>query len=102
MWALVLSEGISGKSKEEVWTRFCYLLWCKMNSLEADEVTPHDFDYKKVEQKKWVLSFKYMGPCCEFLELGTGTCHEFLANPVELGSRGTSTEKRKSKGNPKP
>ena len=25
VWDLVLSENISGKSKEEVWTRFCYL-----------------------------------------------------------------------------
>ena len=99
IWAVVLSEGISGKSKLEVWTRFCYLFWCSQQSVEPDEVTPHEFDYKKIEQKKWVYVFKYLGPCCEFLELGEGHCHEFLANPVELGSRGTSSEKRKSKGN---
>ena len=25
VWAAVLKEGISGKGKKEVWTRFCYL-----------------------------------------------------------------------------
>ena len=98
VWAHVLSEGISGKSKEEVWCRFCYLFSCKLNNADPDTVTPINFDYKKIEQKKWILAFKYLGPCCEFLELGDDNCHEFLATPVQLGSRGTSTEKRKTKG----
>ena len=106
VWAKVLSEGVSGKSKEEVWARFCYIYSCNLNRTEPDDVTPQDFDHKRVEQKKWVFVYKYLGPCCEFLELGEGQCHEFLANPVELGSRGTSSDKRKSKGNltltPKP
>ena len=99
LWATVLSEGISGKSKEEVWARFCYLYWCKMvNDDNPDDVTPKDFDYKRIEMKKWVYAFKYMGTCCEFLELGECTSHEFLSNPVELSSRGTSNEKRKAEG----
>ena len=41
VWTAVMKEGISGKSKEEVWSRFCYLLWCKVNDVkESDEVTP--------------------------------------------------------------
>ena len=102
IWTVVLSEGVSGKSKQEVWSRFCYLYWCSLNKTDADEVTPADFDYHKVELKKWVFAFKYLGPCCEFLELGEGHCHEFLANPMEVGSRSTSQEKRKSKGSFQP
>ena len=121
-WEAVLKEGISGKSKEEVsfvlvllmvvsclnalalnvqvWCRFCYLFWCTSRGIKPDDVTPKDFDYKKIESKKWIYSFKYMGPPCEFLELGECTCHEFLANPTELSSRGTSSLKRKTKGKP--
>ena len=29
-WEETLKEGVSGKSKEEVWCRFCYLYWCKL------------------------------------------------------------------------
>ena len=99
VWAAVVKEGISGKSKKEVWARFCYLYWSTIvNDITPDEVTPIDFDYKKVETKKWVFTFKYLGPCCEFLELGEGQCHEFLTNPAELGSRSTQRDKRKGKG----
>ena len=99
VWAAVLKEGISVKSKKEVWARFCYLLWCKINGdTSPDDVTPVDFDYSSVEKKKWVYAFKYLGPCCEFLELGEYSCHEFLSSPVEVGSRSTSQDKRKAKG----
>ena len=102
VWAAVVKEGLSGRGKEEVWCRFCYLYWCKIIcKIKADEVTPVDFEYKKVETKKWIYAFKYLGPCCEFLELGEGVCHEFLANPKELGSRSTKQDKRTSKGKPK-
>ena len=47
IWAVVLSEGISDKSKEEVWSRFCYLYWCSLNKVTSDDVIPADFDYKK-------------------------------------------------------
>ena len=30
IWEETLKEGVSGKSKEEVWCRFCYLYWCKL------------------------------------------------------------------------
>ena len=102
-WEAVLKEGISGKSKEEVWCRFCYLYWCTiLKGIKPDDVTPEGFDVKKVEQKKWVYTFKYMGTCCVFLDLGEGTSHEFLSTPVKLASRGTSSQKRKEKGNPNP
>ena len=96
-----MKEGTSGKSKEEVWCRFCYLYWCSTrDDFTPEEVTPQDFEVAKIEQKKWVYSFKYMGPPCEFLELGECKCHEFLSHPAKLDSRGTSTEKRKADGNP--
>ena len=94
-WALVLKEGTSGKSKEEIWARFCYLFLCKSKQEDPDDVTPADFPWKRVELRKWLFAFKYMGPCCELLELGEGHCHEFLANPSSLGERTTSGEKRK-------
>ena len=99
VWQAVLLEGISGKSKEEVWCRFCYLYYCrKVIEQDPENVTPEGFNWKRIEQKKWLYTFKYMGPCCEFLELGEGSSHEFLSNPVELSSRGTSKEKRKAEG----
>ena len=53
VWVAVLKEGISVKSKKEVWARFCYLLWCKINGdTSPDDVTPVDFDYSSVEKKK--------------------------------------------------
>ena len=69
-----LKEGTSGKSKKEVWERFYFLLWYKLQ--DDDPVTPKDFHYERVESKNRVFSFKYRGPCCEFLELGEGVCHE--------------------------
>ena len=48
--------------------------------------------------KKWVYSFKYLGTCCEFLGLGEGKSHEFLSTPTEVSTRGTSSEKRTTKG----
>ena len=98
VWEAVLKEGISGKSKEEIWCRFCYLLFCKNKDEDPDNVTPEDFLWKRVEQRKWVFAFKYMGPCCELLELGECECHEFLANPKQLSTRNTTSEKRKAKG----
>ena len=99
VWAAVLKEGISGKGKKEVWTHFLYLYWCKINGdTSPDDVTPVDFDFSSVEKKKWVYAFKYLGPCCEFLELGECSCHEFLSSPVEVESRSTSQDKRKVKG----
>ena len=98
VWDQVVKEGLSGRGKEEVWSRFCYIYWCKVSDIVPDEVTPVDFDYKKVETKKWIYAFKFLGPCCEFLELGEGKCHEFLANPAELGKRSTKQVQRKAKG----
>ena len=95
-WDQVLKEGISGKSKEELWSRFCYLLYCKKAEEDPEDATPADFDWRRAEQRKWVYAFKYMGPCCEVLELGEKTCHEFLSNPSTLGKRNTSQEKRKA------
>ena len=97
-WQAVLKEGISGKSKEEIWCRFCYLLNCSKRDETPEDVTPEAFPWRRIEQRKWVYAFKYMGPCCELLEIGERKCHEFLANPVQLSTRGTSHEKRKAEG----
>ena len=91
-----MKEGISGKSKEEVWGRFCYIASCAKAKVECEETTPADFDYRKFEQKKWVYSYKYRGPPCEFLELGTASCHEFLHSPKGLASRPTDNKVRKA------
>ena len=101
-WSQVLNEGISGKSKEELWARFCYRLYCKRNELEVEDTTPIDFDWKLEEKRKWVYVFKFMGPCCEVLELGESKCHEFLQNPKNLGKRDTSQSKRKAEGTTPP
>ena len=84
-WSQVINEGISVKSKEELRARFCYRLYCKRNELEVEDTTPIDFDWKLEEKRKWVYVFKFMGPCCEVLELGESKCHEFLQNPKNLG-----------------
>ena len=101
VWAQVLKGRISGTSKEELWARFCYLIYCKRQDIEEpEEVTPADFDWRREELRKWMFAFKYMGPPCELLELGEQKCHEFLQNPKGLGKRNTSQEKRKADGIP--
>ena len=94
LWQKTMKEGISGKSKEEVWCRFCYIASCAKAKVECEETTPADFDYRKFEQKKWVYSYKYRGPPCEFLELGTASCHEFLH------SLGVATYRQQSEESP--
>lgn len=61
-WDQVLKERISDKSKEESWTRFYYLLHYKKAEEDPEDTTSVDFDWKRVEQRKWVHTFKYMGP----------------------------------------
>ena len=103
VWAQVLKGHISGTSKEELWARFCHLIYCKRQDIEEpEEVTPADFDWRREELRKWMHAFKYMGPPCELLELGEQRCHEFLQNPKGLGKRNTSQEKRKADGIPPP
>ena len=70
IWEQTLAEGTSGKAKEEMWKRFCYLLNCKRSDSKPEEITPKDFDWEKTEKQKWMYVFKWMGPPCEFLELG--------------------------------
>ena len=94
LWTQTLAEGSSGKAKEEIWKRFCYLLNCSRLLIEPEEATPKDFDWEKIEKQKWMYAFKWMGPPCEFLELGDKKCHEFLANPTEVSKRGTGTKER--------
>ena len=51
------------------------LLWFKLqDDQNPDPVTPKDFRYERVESKKWIFSFKYLDPCCEFLEIGKDQC----------------------------
>lgn len=98
IWIRAISEGTSGKSKEETWKRFLYLLACEREKKEADPATPEDFNVKKYETKKWVLTYKHQGPPCEYLGVGACTCHEFLASPKGLSMRSTGQKKRKSGG----
>ena len=70
VWDTVLQEGTSGKSKEEIWIRFCYLLQCGRCGDKPEESTPEDFEWGKIERKKWVYAYKHTGPCCELLETG--------------------------------
>ena len=70
IWEQTLTEGTSGKAKEEMWKRFCYLLNCNRTGSKPEESTPKDFDWEKTEKQKWMYVFKWMGPPCEFLELG--------------------------------
>ena len=96
VWAAVLKEGISGKSKCEIWTRFCCVYHCAKTGEEKEESTPANFYWQKIERQKWVYAYKHAGPCCELLELGTGVCHEFLSSPDGLALRGTGSAKRKA------
>ena len=94
IWNRTLAEGVSGKSKEEVWARFCYNLLChRMGNVPEDKI-PSSFDYERFEKGKWMFAYKWMGPPCEFLELGERQSHEFLATPTELSKRGTGSKKR--------
>ena len=98
IWGRAISEGTSGKAKQETWQRFLYLLACEREQKEAEPTTPDDFNVKKFETKKWVLAYKHQGPPCEYLGVGAHTCHEFLANPKGLAMRSTGQKKRKSAG----
>ena len=97
LWNKVLGGQTSGKSPEELWVFFCYLLNCNRNEEKPGSWYPESFSADKVEKMKWVLAFKLMGPPCETLVDGDDECHEFLANPVGLASRGTGTPIRKTK-----
>ena len=96
VWTLTIAEGNSGKSKEEVWKRFCYLYSCKREKSEPDATTPDDFDLGKIETLKWIYTYKHQGPPCEFLQIGRHSCHEFLASPKGLALRSTGTKKRRA------
>ena len=96
IWTKVLKEGLSGKGKEEVWLRFLYLLHCDKTSTKPDE-KDFDFDKMKHERPKWVYAFKNMGPPCEFLQLGTKSCHEYLNIQKDLEAVQTP-KKRKAEG----
>ena len=80
VWTLTISEDNSGKSKEEVWKRFCYLLSCKREKLEPSDTTPDDFDLAKIEIQKWIYTYKHQGPACEFLQIGSSSCHDFFTS----------------------
>jgi len=97
VWNRVLQGQISGKSGEELWIQWCYLLQCEKANDKPEDWYPEGFAYDKVEKKKFVMAFKYMGPPCERLQVGMAECHEFLANPTGVGVRGTGTPVRKSK-----
>ena len=52
IWNRTLAEGVSGKSKEEVWARFCYNLLChRMGNVPEDKI-PSSFDYERFEKGK--------------------------------------------------
>ena len=85
VWNRVLQGQISGKSGEELWIQWCYLLQCEKAKDKPEDWYPDGFAYDKVEKKKFVMAFKYMGPPCERLQVGMAECHEFLANPTGVG-----------------
>ena len=78
-------------------TRFLYELNCHFAKTKPDDTTPDIFVSGRVEKMKWVTAYKYHGPPCELLELGTCECHEYLAVATEIKKRGgTGTKKRKA------
>jgi hypothetical protein len=97
LWESVIKAGTSGKSKEELWERFCYLWHCVKVKRTPLDSTPDDFDVRKAELKKWVYAYKYTGPPCELLDIGEGECHEELSSPKNVAARPTGTKQRKSK-----
>ena len=91
MWSKLLAGQVSGKAPEEIWNMFMYQVHALKKGDDADDIVPSGFDVESCERQKWAMAYKCLGPPRELL--GTGECHEFLANAPDLSARGGKKRK---------
>ena len=74
-WNKILNEGVSGKSKDELWLKFCKQIQRKFKDVQTAERTVH-----------WLLAFKHVGAASRVI-FGVDV-DEQLADPVGFSRRG--------------